>query len=69
MLDKLLKNKSVQKAFFGQFKDLVEKEGVKVIVIEMGGNGEIIPTIYKEPVKVLTDKEYNAIIDALKSNL
>lgn len=69
MFDKLLKNKSIQKAFLSQFKEIIERENLRHIVININDNGDFEPVIYKDEIKVITVKEYNDLINALKSTL
>jgi len=69
MLDKLLKNKSIQKAFMSQFKEIVEKENLKAIVITINDNGELTPVLYKEEIKILSVIEYTKLINIAKSQL
>jgi hypothetical protein len=69
MLDKLLKNKSIQRAFMNQFKEIVEKENLKAIVITIDDKGELTPVLYKEDIKILSIDEYTKLINSLKSQL
>jgi hypothetical protein len=69
MLDKLLKNKSIRSAFLNQFKTIIKEQDLKAIVININDDGELVPTLHKDEIKVLTVTEYNNLINSLKSNL
>jgi len=61
MLDKLLKNKSMQNMMLGQFKKTVKEEGIKAIVITANETNEFDIAYHKEEIKVITITEWNNI--------
>ncbi len=67
MLDKLIKNKGIQKILLSQFNDIIKTEGIKTIVIKVGETGEIIPELYTKEMICIDKETYTAIMEKLKT--
>ena len=67
MLDKLIKNKGIQKILLSQFNEIIKTEGIKTIVIKIGETGELIPELYTKEMICIDKETYSAIMEKLKS--
>lgn len=69
MFDKLLNNPMIKKVFMNQFKSIIKDTNAKAILIVVKDDGSFEPEIFKEPVKVITEVEYNKLINTITSQL
>lgn len=67
MLDKLIKNKGIQKILLSQFNEIIKTEGIKTIVIKVGEAGEIVPEMYTKDMICIDKETYAAIMEKLKT--
>lgn len=65
MIEKLFENKTVQKALFGKLIGLAKEGGLSAIVIKFGENGDPEFKQYTEPVKIMTEAEFQQTINTL----
>jgi hypothetical protein len=68
MLDKLIKNKGIQKILLSQFNEIVKTEGIKFIGITIKESGELVPDLYTKEMVCIDRETYTAIMEKIKSS-
>lgn len=62
MIEKLIENPLMRKVLFSRLKNMATENGINAVVLTFP-NGEIDAKIYNTPIVVLTEDEFNNIIN------
>ena len=66
MIESLFSNPVLSNAIFSKLKKLAKENGIKFVTLQINEKGDIIPEIYKEEMRCITEQEFENLINNQK---